>query len=607
MPKFFSIIVFVVFLSISVFSQDIDPQTQSKIDEYKQLVEKYKQEGNTSNTVNYLIKIGNLYWSENDATQALEAFKEAENILANTTNTTAKSQLFNFMAGIYMGTGDYSKAEEYYKKSYDLTSYNLDNVALINLLFNIGSTQTSQAKYNDAINTYNEVLSIAMEINDYDMVINSSAKIANCYDAIGDEQNKNNYLNISMNYERQKNEEILRKQQEETQNQRDLAQKNALRLETQMYRNKMISDSLAHQQVLTEQKQNEIELLNKQKELQDLLIEQQEKELLYEKQVAKARNRVITILIVGIIFIIAAFFWIFRLYLINKKQKEQLNKFNIELQDKNEKINKQAIILEKQKKDMEIQNKKINDSITYASRIQQAILPVKNAIENSFKGAVIFYRPRDVVSGDFYWFTKMGNEKIIAAVDCTGHSVPGAFMSMIANTLLNEIIKTKGITDLAKVLHELNKGVIENLHSSKNVEGLNDGMDISLYKFEEGKRTAKFASANHVSVIFVDENQTVVEGDYFSIGGMEDQIEVTFHEKEVNLGEKATIYMFSDGFIDQFNKKGKKYMSKRFIEFLQDIYTLNFNEQEERLLIEFEKWREDFRQIDDILVIGLSV
>jgi serine phosphatase RsbU (regulator of sigma subunit) len=226
----------------------------------------------------------------------------------------------------------------------------------------------------------------------------------------------------------------------------------------------------------------------------------------------------------------------------------------------------------------------------------------------SFKGAIIFYRPRDVVSGDFYWFFESDNYKIIATVDCTGHSVPGAFMSMIANTLLNEIVKAKKIFEPQKILTELNNGVISTLHSSQNVEGLNDGMDISIYRFEENKRKAIFASANHVSLIFTDDKMNIIEGDMYSIGGlMENEKKINFTQQEVDLGQESMIYMFSDGFVDQFNDKGKKYMSKNFFKFLSSIHKLPIPEQDKKFELEFDTWRNDFRQIDDVLVIGLKV
>lgn len=621
MARFITILSIIILSSFYIFAQDIDPNTQAKIDEYQQLVEQYKSEGNNGGAVNYLIKIGNIYSQANSLDNAIESFKNAEILLESSSNITAKVQLSNSLGYLYMRKADYATAEQYFKDAYEKSLDFANPESLMSSLLNIGQCQNNQNNYQAAIETYTEVLNIALELDNYDMVKNAASKVALSYEKLGDTQNYTYYYNLSKSFENKQKDKIIAEKEAEVRTQRLIAKQNAMSLKMQEYKTKMMKDSLSLQQQLNDQNEARIELLNKQQELRDSLIYQQEKDLTNQKKLTKAQNRVISLLIFGIIIFVIAFLLIFRLYVVNKKQKVKLdnmnkdlnnlnanlNKLNDDLSSKNKKIEKQSVILEKQKNDLEKQNQKISDSINYASRIQQAILPVKHAIQNDFKGAFIFYRPRDVVSGDFYWYVNLGKEKILAAVDCTGHSVPGAFMSMIANTLLNEIIKAKGITKLNEVLTKLNKGVIETLHSSKNVEGVNDGMDISLYKFEEGSRTAKFASANHVSAIFVDGNRKVIDGDFYSIGGMEEDMQVEFTEKEVDLGEESYIYMFSDGFIDQFNKKGKKYMSKRFFKFLDEIQPLKIKEQEKKISNEFDLWKQDFRQIDDVLVIGLKV
>lgn len=614
MSKFILFSIIFYFSSFFVTAQELDPQLQSKVDEYNQLAEKYISEGNNGSAVNYLIKIGNIYWQANNSEKAIEVFTNADGLLQGSSNTTAKVQLNNSLGYLNMSKGDYATAEKYFTTAYNMMLDYANSSALISSLLNIAQCQKNQEKYDKAIKNYNEALTLALELNDLEMVKNSATKIALCYQAIGDNTNYNYFYNLSVNFDKKIKDKIIAQKEKETLQQTQIAKQNALMYTMEEYKNKMMSDSLFLQQKLNEQNAAQIELLNKQKELQDLLIEQQEKELTYEKEMAKAKNRVISLLIGGILIFVIAFLLILRLYVQNKRQKERLKILYDELSVKNEKIEKQKEILSVQKNDLAIQkedlakqNKKISDSINYASRIQQAILPVKVAIEENFKGAFIFYRPRDVVSGDFYWFAEVENKKIIAAVDCTGHSVPGAFMSMISNTLLNEIIKANRTTDLDVVLNQLNKGVIKTLHSSHNVEGLNDGMDISIYKFEEGTRRAKFASANHSSVVFVDGERKIIEGDFYSIGGMEEDMDINFKEVEVDLGKEAFIYMFSDGFIDQFNKKGRKYMSKRFFNFLGSIQGNSMDEQDKLMEKEFDSWKQNFRQIDDVLVMGMKV
>ena len=606
----FKTIFFFLFFIISnliAISQDVDPQQQSKINEYQALADKYLSQGNNGSAVNYLIKIGNIYWLANDTENAITSFTEAEKLLQNSSNTTAKIQLNNSLGSLYMGKGNFAAAEKHFTTAYQISLDYSNTSSLSSSLLNIAQCQQNQKKYSEAIINYEEALTLALEQNDLIIAKNSTSKIALCYQNIGDMSKFNYYYSLSVKFDKEIKDKIITQKEEEAYKQSQIAQQNAMLYTMEEYKNKMMSDSLFLQQKLNEQNEAQIELLNKQKELQDLLISQQEKELEHEKEISKARHRIILLLVFGILIFIIAFLVIYRLYLQNKRQKERLKSLYDELSIKNVEIEKQKGILSEQKEGLATQNKKISDSINYASRIQKAILPVKQAIENDFKGAFIFYRPRDVVSGDFYWYVQKGKEKIIAAIDCTGHSVPGAFMSMIANTLLNEIIKVKGETKLNIILNDLHRGVIKTLYSTHTEDTMTDGMDISMYKFTDGERKAKYAFAGHYSIVFVDGEQKVLEGDFHSIGGMEDDLNIKFTENELDLGKESFIYLFSDGFIDQFNIKRRKYMSKQFLNLLGNIQPLKIKEQERKLELEFDTWKEGFRQIDDVLVIGLKV
>ena len=602
----FFFLIFIVF-NLNVVAQEITAQQQSKIDEYQILVDKYKSQGNNGSAVNFLIKIGNIYWQANDSEHAISSFIEADNLLENSSNATARVQLNNSLGFLYMGKGDYAIAEGYFTEAYQMSMGFANTSSMSSSLLNIAQCQKNQQKYNEAIVNYEEALTLALEAENLLMAKNSATKIALCYQAIDNTDKYNYYYNLSVKFDKETKDKIIAQKEAEAFKQSQIAQQNAMLFTMEEYKNKMMSDSLFLQQKLNEQNEAQIDLLNKQKELQDMLISQQEKEIAYEKDMAKAKNRIISLLIGGILIFVIAFLLILRLYYQNKKQKERLKTLYDELSIKNSEIEKQKEVLLVQKNDLANQNQKISDSIDYASRIQQAILPVKKAIEEDFKGAFIFYRPREVVSGDFYWYVQKGKEKIIAAIDCTGHSVPGAFMSMIANTLLNEIIKVKGETRLDVVLNRLHEGVIKTLFSEHEEDSMTDGMDISLFKFTDGERKAKYAFAGHYAIVFIDGKRKVIDGDFHSIGGMKDDLDIEFEENELDLGKEAFIYLFSDGFIDQFNKKRKKYMSKNFISLLEKIQPLSLKEQEQEIESEFNTWKQGFSQIDDVLVIGLNV
>jgi len=269
-------------------------------------------------------------------------------------------------------------------------------------------------------------------------------------------------------------------------------------------------------------------------------------------------------------------------------------------------------------KTIEDQKNKITDSINYARRIQDSILPSDQIIKEYFPNSFVFFRPKDIVSGDFYWLAKpevddLGNpnDKIfIAAADCTGHGVPGAFMSMIGNTLLGEIVNSKKIFDPGAILQELNRGIIESLNQDANREDAqSDGMDITVCQIDPIKGTLQLACANHIVFIVTKDNIQMIEGDIYSIGGLFSILQrPKFTSHSIPIEEDTSIYMFSDGFQDQFGgDKNQKFMLTRFKDLLFSIRHLSMNEQLKILNETHESWKGKNRQIDDILVMGIKL
>jgi ligand-binding sensor domain-containing protein/serine phosphatase RsbU (regulator of sigma subunit) len=251
-------------------------------------------------------------------------------------------------------------------------------------------------------------------------------------------------------------------------------------------------------------------------------------------------------------------------------------------------------------------NKDITSSIQYAKRIQEAILPQQELIFRFFPRSFILYKPKDIVSGDFYWFSYKDNKKIIAAVDCTGHGVPGAFMSMIGHNLLNQIVNENGITDAAEILNYLNKGVQQALKQNQSSE-TRDGMDVCLCVFDDTKQVVEYAGA-YRPLYKLDKNKElyIVDGNKFPIGGSQISGERNFTKHTIKINDGDSFYMFSDGYADQFGgDKGKKFMVKRFQQILLEIYDLSMKGQGEQLDKVIEQWKGETEQVDDILVIGV--
>lgn len=277
---------------------------------------------------------------------------------------------------------------------------------------------------------------------------------------------------------------------------------------------------------------------------------------------------------------------------------QQKKRSNEELSEKNHTI-------ELQKKIVEEKNKDITDSINYAKRIQEAMLPDKDYKFSLFSDVFIFFRPKDLVSGDFYWYTQKNGKKLIAAVDCTGHGVPGAFMSMIGNVFLNEIVNEKGITQPGMILDELRNLVIGALKQTGEAGAQKDGMDISLLSFSDEQ--VGWAGANNPLWLVKKNELIVVPGDKSPIGfHLGNDIPFTNHDFKIEKGD--CLYIFSDGYADQFGgDKGKKFNLKQLKELILSVHQRPMNEQEEMLAQAFDNWKGELDQIDDVLLIGIRV
>lgn len=251
-------------------------------------------------------------------------------------------------------------------------------------------------------------------------------------------------------------------------------------------------------------------------------------------------------------------------------------------------------------------NKDIQDSINYAKKIQEAMLPSTEEIHSALKDSFIFYRPKDVVSGDFYAYADKNNKVILSAVDCTGHGVPGAFMSMIGNDLLNHIILEKSITNPGEILSELNRGIKKALKQSETAES-KDGMDIALCAFDINNNKLEFSGAQRPLYLIRNKQLTEYKPDKTSIGGNTAD-DYQFKNYSIDLIKDDIIYIFTDGYADQFGgETGKKFMTRKFKELLLNICTQSMKEQKEKVSSTFDWWKKDYEQVDDILVMGVKI
>lgn len=256
--------------------------------------------------------------------------------------------------------------------------------------------------------------------------------------------------------------------------------------------------------------------------------------------------------------------------------------------------------------EMQHQNRKITESINYAKRIQAAILPNSRFIHRVLPDSFILYKPRDVVSGDFPWFAQVKNEIFMAAVDCTGHGVPGALLSLVGYFLLNDIVRSRRITDPGRVLDLLDEGVSVTLRQDDDA-GTKDGMDISLCKINLEKREVEYAGAHRPLYIMRGGQLEEIKGNKFPIGGGIFKNQTNFTNNKIKLSPGDSIYFCSDGFCDQFGgPRGRKFGTRQLRETIQKVHHMPMKEAHLVFEEQWHNWKAGEKQTDDVMLIGVK-
>ncbi len=286
------------------------------------------------------------------------------------------------------------------------------------------------------------------------------------------------------------------------------------------------------------------------------------------------------------------------------KMISQLESYTNELE---EKVRERTAEIIRQKEIVEIQNKNIFDSIRYAKKIQNAILPAKDSFNDVFKEYFIFFRPRDIVSGDFYFLQVINDHVVIAAADCTGHGVPGAFMSMLGIAFLNEIVRRREVTKVNEVLNLLRQQIKKSLKQTGGRRETKDGIDMAICVINKQTLELQFSGAYNPMYLVRHGKLLVYDGDRMPVGIYRKEKD-SFTNHEIQLQKGDTIYLFTDGIIDQLNEKTKqKFMKNRFKQLIMEISSLSMPEQKQRIEDVFNKWKGGYKQIDDVLVIGIKI
>ena len=578
------------------------------------------------------LNLGNIYYNQGNYEKALDNYLKNLAIKEEIGDKSGAARSYNNIGNIYYYQGNNQKALESYRKYMKLSDENGDKEGIAASFDNIGLVFNQQGNYDKSLENLLKGLAIREQIGDKRGLAISFSSIGNTYQKKGNAEVAEEYYLKSLKIQEEIGDKqglatslfqigsiFLEHNKFEESNyyinkalviDKELGYKNGIEtiylLLSELYDkegdykqayiyHKLYSD--IKDTLLNEQSSKQIAEMNTKYDSEKKDKELIKKDAEISKQLAETEKKNLqrNAFIIGFALVLVLAFFIFRGY----RQKQNANKL----------LEKKNILIENQKQLVEEKNLKITDSINYAKRIQQAILPSQELIKSCFPESFIFFRPKDIVSGDFYWFAEKNDKLIIAAADCTGHGVPGAFMSMIGNTLLNEIVNVKNILEPSKILNELNKGIVNLLNqSSTDSTTQDDGMDITIIAIDKTMQEMEFAGANHFSYLFNNSQFKTLKGDVFSIGGMFGRADINFTSQKIKIEKGSTIYLFTDGFVDQFGgEKNTKFLSGRFETLLQNIQPMDMEHQKENLSTAFDDWKAQNKQLDDLLVMGIKI
>ncbi|HET8861274.1 tetratricopeptide repeat protein [Marivirga sp.] len=523
-----------------------------------------KKNGEPYNIATTHSNIGNYYLATGNISQALESFQSAMKIDSTSQDKTGLAYSFFDIGKVYHSKGEIDQAMESFEKAKALAQEQKMPELQARIGIEIGEIFIKKSNFQYAIQELKNSSTIAQKINSTGILKDTYQKLSKLYDKMGDNNNALIYMKLFML-------ESERKYKEE--NIKAIAEIEAL--------------------YNIEKKEKEIDLLRKNNAIQAL----------------KAENRSFFIVALGV----GLFLLTILLLILNNRNKLK-NQANQRLNEQNKAIKEQKEEIEAQKEELTAKgnavaekNRQITDSIIYAKEIQDSLLPQIQTIKEILPQSFIYFRPKDIVSGDFYWFAQISDKIAFALVDCTGHGVPGAFMTILANSLLNQIVIEREITSPDLIVSLLDQKIQQNLHQ-QNIENANtDGLDIALIIIDQKKNKISFTGTKIPLYIYKDGEIEQISPDRNSVGSTQ-QINKVFSKKEIEYDSGNMIYLSSDGFQDQFGgPDNKKFMKNNFRNLLKKIGANPVSEQKDKLEEQFINWRGSNPQTDDILIIGIKL
>ena len=615
---------------------------------------KAKMEDEASNAYNNL---GVVYERLGKYDKSIENYQKGLSIREKNNNIRSIADSYNNIGNVYYYSAvsgkiyeNFTKAIQNYDKAKEAYSKSSDQLGVAKILGNIANIfleETAKEKdYNKALEYNLEALKIKQKINNKASLAYSIHNTGNCYLLLKDYNKALYYFSDALNIRQEIDDKIgeaytlqkiadlyveknnISKAIEFLSKAKDIASSmnafdNIINIEESYYeaykKGKNFELALEHYQNMNILKDSIYNIENN-KIISELDVkyetEKKEKELILERSENQNNLLIIKQQKTQMYFFIGVIVLFFLLGIVILKAYRDKRKANQKLEIKNKVIQEQAEQLLKtneeindQKKLVEFKNTEITDSIHYAGRIQNAILPKIDFLNEIFPEHLIIFKPRDIVSGDFYWAAKVDNNVIFTVGDCTGHGVPGAFMSLLGLSFLNEIVTKNKLVETDKILNHLRNSVISALHQTGTFGEAQDGMDIAMCNYNTENSIITFSGANN-PIIIVKKNSELIElkPDKMPIGIYYGNETRDFTATTFQLEKSDMIYIFSDGYADQFGgEKGKKFKYHRFKQLLIESSSFPVDIQKQKIEGTLEKWIGCHEQVDDICLLGIKI
>ena len=551
------------------------------------------------------------HWNQQEWAEATESFNHLLSLYQSQHDTSAEAAIHRKLGLVHTDQGNYAAATDYLEESLRLYRSIGDTINEGPTLVDLASALNRATRYQEALRRLGNSLPVINQAGDIQLTRTYYGLLAQTYQHLGEAERSMEYFMYYMSIDSEIQERASRK-----------IQAQAIQAEQQVFlKKKELAETvreLEKIQELSQEQRSAISKLNAETALKELALSEKEARLENEAWV----RRLLTGGVILSLLVLSLLFVYFRQ---TKRKNVLLKKQKNEIEEQQEELMQQSSRLEDTHQQLEKYNRKILHSINYAQRIQNAMLPEESDFQRLISDSFVYFQPRDIVSGDFYWFTETclratdnqlafstnscsngsAPKTLVAAMDCTGHGVPGAFMSMIGFNFLNEI-EHKGIFQPNEILNTLHLSVRRFLKQDETAN--KDGMDAAICLVDPEQKTLEFSGANNPLVYIQNGEMHVIKGDRSAVGGVDTNRNHRFDKHTVSIELETCVYLFSDGYQDQFGgSEGRKFMSKKLRALLLEIHTLPFDAQKQRLSDTMDQWMGDTAQIDDILVIGFKV